>query len=215
MVSAAGLGGAGAAVSAGASAGGEPYTNPNRKPDGPPSADLANSGGPHGGDSAGSGGGISQGGSKAADSGAGNGGVSLDPDAGSGVSPSGGPAPDLPNDLPGSPVPGNVSCFEASYSGDASFEVRTPTATYVVLRNRGNIISITDELSSQRVQWIGYSDYRPRRVAGILSDQLPNVVTTLDAQSSTARHARLRSESAAGDWLWVWDFYATQATLTI
>jgi hypothetical protein len=122
----------------------------------------------------------------------------------------------LPNDQAASPVQGAVSCAEASYSGEPSFEVLTPTARYVVLRNRGSIISVTDELSQRRVQWVGYSDYRPRRVVGIISSQpLPGVVTTLDTDSVTARHVRLRSESAAGDWAWVWDFYATQATLTI
>ena len=198
-------GGGGTTVSPRDSAGGETYADPVQTAGGPPGGDPTNSGGA-----------ISQAGSNTADSEAGHGGVSLDPDAGSSVgTTTGEPAPDLPTDLPGSPVQGNVSCFEASYSGDPSFEVRTPTATYVILRARGTIVSVTDELSSQRVQWIGYSDYRPRRVAGILADQLPNVVTTLDAQSLTARHARLRSKSAAGDWLWVWDFYATQATLTI
>jgi hypothetical protein len=123
---------------------------------------------------------------------------------------------ELPNDLPDSPVQGDVSCVEASYSGLDSFEVLTPTAHYVLLRDHGSIVSLTEAQSQPRVQWIGYSDYRPRRAAGILSDQqLPDVVTTLDADSLTARHVRLRSESADGDWAWAWDFYATQATLTI
>jgi hypothetical protein len=122
---------------------------------------------------------------------------------------------ELPNDQAGSPVQGNVSCFAASYSGDASFEVRTPTATYVILRDHGNIISITDVLSAQYPQWIGYSDYRPQRVTGVFAEHLPKVTTTLDASSVTSRHARLRVASATGDWLWVWDFYATQATLTV
>jgi hypothetical protein len=122
---------------------------------------------------------------------------------------------DLPNDQPGSPVQGDVSCFAASYSGVASFEVRTPTATYTVLRDGGNIISVSDALSAQHPQWIGYSDYRPRRVTGVFAEHLPKVTTTLDTDSVTARHARLRVASATGDWLWVWDFYPTQATLTV
>jgi hypothetical protein len=123
---------------------------------------------------------------------------------------------DLPNDQAGSPVQGDVSCVEASYSGFDSFEVLTPTAHYVVLRDHGSIVSINDALGQQRVQWIGYSDYRPRRIAGILANrQPPDVVTALDSDSVTARHVRLRSESGDGDWAWTWDFYATQATLTI
>lgn len=146
---------------------------------------------------------------------AGGGAGSVEP-GGSGSGTLGGRATDLPNDQPNSPVQGDVSCVEASYSGLPSFEVLTPTAHYVVLREHGHIVSITDALSRQRVQWLGYSDYRPRRVAGILSNrELPDVVTTLDRDSVTARHVRLRSESVSGDWLWVWDFYATQATLTI
>jgi hypothetical protein len=205
LVGAGDHGGSAATDSPSGSTGGAPYADPPRAPDGHPP----------GGDPASAGSAPSQAGSGTAGSETAQGGGSNDPDAGSSAGTTGELTPDLPNDLAGSPVQGNVSCFEASYSGDASFEVRTPTASYVVLRNRGNIISITDELSSQRPQWIGYSEYRPRRVSGVLSDALPNVVTTLDAQSLTARHARLRSESATGDWLWVWDFYATQATLTI
>jgi hypothetical protein len=144
------------------------------------------------------------------------GGMSGDPEGGADPGTFGGLAPDLPNDQLDSPVDGDVRCFEASYSGQASFEVLTPTARYVVLRDHGNIVSMTDTLSRERVQWIGYSDYRPRRGIGIVGDrELPEVVTTLDVDSVTARHVRLRSESASGDWLWVWDFYATQATLTI
>jgi hypothetical protein len=127
-----------------------------------------------------------------------------------------GPFPDLPNDQANSPVQGDVTFVRASYSGDPSFEVYTPTAHYVILRDHGVIVSITDVLSRQRAQWVNYSDYRPRRRAGIVSDgRLPDVITTLDEDSVTARHVRLRSESATGDWLWTWDFYATQATLTI
>jgi hypothetical protein len=142
--------------------------------------------------------------------------MSRDPAGGADSGTLGGSPPDLPNDQADSPVEGDVSCFEANYSGHDSFEVITPTAHYVVLRDYGNIVSITDVLSRERAQWLGYSDYRPRRGAGILANrEPPEVVTTLDAESITARHVRLRSESAAGDWLWVWDFYATQATLTI
>jgi hypothetical protein len=181
-------------------------------PDAYPVTGAAGGSAPGGADS---GGAASQGGSSTAGSelGGGGGGSRAVSDGDSGAS--GEAAHDLPNDQPGSPVQGSVSCFEADYSGDPSFEVRTPTATYVILRDHGNIISVTDVLSKQGAQWIGYSDYRPRRVTGVLAGQLPKVVTTLDASSVTARHARLRSESATGDWLWVWDFYTTQATLTI
>ena len=204
FVGVAGHAGSGAAGSPPGSTGGEPATAPVASAAGGPPRDMEDSGGVS-----------SQAGSGTAGSESGEGGAAHDLDAGSDSGPVGGEPPDLPNDQAGSPVQGDVSCFEASYSGIASFEVRTPTATYVILRDRGSIISITDVLSKQRAQWIGYSDYRPRRVAGILSERLPKVVTTLDADSVTARHARLRSQSATGDWLWVWDFYATQATLTI
>lgn len=124
---------------------------------------------------------------------------------------------DLPNDLPNSPVQGNVSCVEASFLEQPTFEVRTPGVTFTVRRASGDIISITDRLSTRQVEWLGYNDYRPRRTAGVVTEQRqqPHVGTNLDTDSVTARHIRLRSESAAGDWLWVWDFYPTQATLTV
>jgi hypothetical protein len=198
----AGLGGSGATDSPRGGTSGETHFPTNTAAAGPTDAGSSSSGGAS-----------PQPGAGAASSEAGSGGASQEPDAG-GADP--GPFGDLPNDQAASPVQGDVSCAEASYSGESSFEVLTPTARYVLLRNRGSIISVTDELSQRRVQWVGYSDYRPRRAVGIISNQrLPGVVTTLDTDSVTARHVRLRSESAAGDWAWVWDFYATQATLTI
>lgn len=205
--------GASAGGSAGAGGPGAPASSGGESDRDP--ADNA-TGDPNGGAGPNSGGASPQPVAGAASSAAGAGGVSPEPGGSAGSGTLGGRATDLPNDQANSPVQGDVSCFEASYSGLASFEVLTPTAHYVVLREHGHIVSITDALSRQRVQWLGYSDYRPRRGAGILSGSgLPDVVTTLDADSVTARHVRLRSESVAGDWLWVWDFYAAQATLTI
>jgi hypothetical protein len=215
----AGLAASGATTSSGASAGGmvgpgEPSGSGATDSHGGTSGETDSAAA--GGASPNSGGASSQPGSSGAGSATGSGGVSNEPEGGADSGTFGELTADLPNDQVDSPVQGDVSCFEANYSGLASFEVITPTARYVVLRDHGNIVSITDTLSKQRVQWIGYSDYRPRRVAGILSNgELPDVVTTLDSDSVTARHVRLRSESVAGDWLWVWDFYATQATLTI
>ena len=72
---------------------------------------------------------------------------------------------DLPNDLPDSPVSGDVSWLESNYSGQATFDVLTPTARYSVLKDGGSIISIIDQTSSDPVMTI--QDGPPRSIAAL------------------------------------------------
>lgn len=123
---------------------------------------------------------------------------------------------EMPNDLADAPVPGDVTYVEASYSGQPTFQIATPTAIYTVVRQAGSIISLVDQISQgQSVQWIGYSDYRPQRRIGIVAEKQPLVSTVVDLSTVTAKHVRLHCQTVLGDWRWDWDFYVTQATLTI
>ena len=161
-----------------------------------------------GGETAGGGsaGGGSAGGSSAGDSSGGSGGSNL-------------PLAEMPNDLPNAPVVGTVACWPGTYTIGSviqnTYEVETPTAIYTVLRSSGNIIDLNDKTSDSRLQWVGISDYRPKRGVGLTMTPQPAMTTTLDQDSVTAKHVRLIAQSVAGDFGWVWDFYVTQATLTV
>jgi hypothetical protein len=52
-------------------------------------------------------------------------------------------------------------------------------------------------------------------MVGVTTSPQPAMTTTVDQDSVTAKHVRLVSQSATGDFTWAWDFYVTQATLTI
>jgi hypothetical protein len=129
------------------------------------------------------------------------------------------PLPDLPNDLPNSPVPGRVSCSTGSYSSGpivlSTFEIDTPTASYSISRSSGNMLSINDKTSANVLQWVGYSDFRSKRGVGVTTSPQPAMRTTLDEDSVTAKHVRLVARAVTGGFTWVWDFYVTQATLTV
>jgi hypothetical protein len=129
-------------------------------------------------------------------------------------------APDLPDDLPNSPVKGEII-----YSTDATWmvdnvsqptvEIHTPTASYWLVKSTGSIVSMTDASTTSQRQWIDYSSgFRPLRgVPGF--GVLKGVTTTLDIESQTPTHLRLACRTSAADWQWVWDFYVTHVTLTV
>jgi hypothetical protein len=125
----------------------------------------------------------------------------------------------MPNDLLNAPVKGTVACSTGTFvTGKVSlqtYEVETPTANYSIARSTGNIVSVNDKASGNLLQWISLSDYRPKRALGVTTNPAPAMTTTLDEESVTAKHVRLLSQSASGDFRWVWDFYVTQATLTV
>jgi len=126
---------------------------------------------------------------------------------------------EMPNDLPNAPVVGTITCWPGTYTIGSviqnTYEVETPTAIYTILRSSGNIIDLNDKTSDSRLQWVGISDYRPKRGVGLTTNPQPAMTTTLDQDSVTAKHVRLAAQSVAGDFSWVWDFYVTQATLTV
>jgi hypothetical protein len=159
------------------------------------------------------------GGGEAADSGVGSAGTSST----TGGTSSGGAAsiaPPLPDDLPDSPVEGEIA-----FSTDAvwmvddvaqpTFEIHTPTASYWVVKSMASIVSMLDVGANNRRQWIDYSSsFRPLRgVPGI--GTLPRMTTVLDRESQTSTHLRLECRSQSADWQWVWDFYVTHVTLTV
>jgi hypothetical protein len=129
------------------------------------------------------------------------------------------PAPDLPNDLRGAPVAGEITFSdEATWEVDGvfqpTFEIHTPTGSYWVVKHLGSIVSIEDG-EADAAQWIDFSSgFRPLR--GVPRFAEPPVVSTLrDDLSQTPTHVRLTSESADALWHWVWDFYVTHVTLTV
>jgi len=127
--------------------------------------------------------------------------------------------PELPNDLPNSPVVGTVSVSTGTLTLGTTvlgtFEIATPTADYSVSRSSGNIISLNDKTSGNLLQWVSISNTRPKRGVGLTMTRPPTMTTTVDQDSVTAKHVRLVSQSVAGDFSWHWDFYVTQATLTV
>lgn len=127
--------------------------------------------------------------------------------------------PELPNDLQQSPVLGTISWSTGTYTAGPvvlpTYEIVTPTANYSVSRNSGNIVSVGDKTSGSNLQWVNYTDFRAKRSVGVTTSAQPVMTTTLDQESVTAKHVRLVSKSLTGDFVWAWDFYVTQATLTI
>ena len=168
-----------------------------------------------------SGGSSSQGGASDAqggDTAGGNGGAAFAGTGGDAGAPNL-PLPDLPNDLPNSPVAGTISWATGTYTAGSAvlrtYEIATPTANYSVARSTGNIVSLNDRTTGSTLQWVGYTDLRPKRGVGVTTSPQPAMTTTVDLDSVTAKHVRVVSQSAAGDFAWVWDFYVTQATLTV
>lgn len=130
-------------------------------------------------------------------------------------------APDLPDDLAGAPVAGEiVFSDEAVWEVDAvfepTFEIHTPTASYWVVKPLGTIVSIEDREATP-AQWVAFSSgFRPLRgVPSFPTRPDTRVSTVRDDASQTPTHVRLTSESDDGLWSWVWDFYVTHVTLTV
>jgi hypothetical protein len=135
----------------------------------------------------------------------------------------GGDAVDLPIDLPDTPVTGTFSVStDASWEVDGTFlptfEIRTPTASYWLVKSLGEIVSLVDSVPSDARQWLDFSSgFRPLR--GLPSygtfDSAEPMTTTVDAESQTPTHLRLLSSSDTAGWRLVWDFYPTHVTLTV
>jgi hypothetical protein len=127
----------------------------------------------------------------------------------------------LPDDLVDAPVEGEIIFSdEAEWEVDGvfepTFEIRTPTASYWVVKPLGTIVSIEDAASGGE-QWIAFSSgFRPLR--GVPSFPTPpatRVTTVRDSDSQTPTHVRLTAVSEDELWQWVWDFYVTHVTFTI
>jgi hypothetical protein len=127
----------------------------------------------------------------------------------------------LPDDLIDAPVAGEIIFSdEAEWEVDGvfepTFEIRTPTASYWVVKPLGTIVSIEDAASGGD-QWIAFSSgFRPLR--GVPSFPTPpatRVTTVRDTDSQTPTHVRLTAVSDDELWQWVWDFYVTHVTFTI
>jgi hypothetical protein len=132
-----------------------------------------------------------------------------------------GPAPALPDDLIDAPVSGEiVFSDEAEWEVDGvfqpTFEIRTPTASFWVVKPLGTIVSIEDAAPTPE-QWVAFSSgFRPLR--GVPSFPTPPtsaVSTVRDLDSQTPTHVRLTAETEDAAWQWVWDFYVTHVTFTI
>jgi hypothetical protein len=129
------------------------------------------------------------------------------------------PAPDLPNDLRDAPVAGEIifsdeAEWEVEGVFEPTFEIRTPSASYWVVKHLGSIVSIEDG-EAEAEQWIDFSSgFRPLRGVPRFANA-PVVSTLRDDSSQTPTHVRLTSESADAGWHWVWDFYVTHVTLTV
>lgn len=137
-------------------------------------------------------------------------------EASAGADAGGDPPPleDLPNELARSPVQGVLTLSEMTVAGEKIFRIVSPIATYAVTASSGSITTLDDRSGGNIVQWVGTGGARRRR-AGITASPQPLMTTTVDEASFTARHVRLRCASNTGAWAWTWDFYATQATLSI
>jgi hypothetical protein len=127
----------------------------------------------------------------------------------------------LPDDLIDAPVAGEIIFSdEAEWEVDGvfepTFEIRTPSASYWVVKPLGTIVSIEDA-QTDGDQWIAFSSgFRPLR--GVPSFPTPpatRVTTVRDLDSQTPTHVRLTVVSDDALWQWVWDFYVTHVTFTI
>jgi hypothetical protein len=130
-------------------------------------------------------------------------------------------AADLPDDLRNAPVSGEiVFSDEAEWEVDGvfepTFEIRTPTASYWIVKPLGTMVSLEDRAATPG-QWIAFSSgFRPLRgVPAFAEPPATRVTTVRDEESTTPTHVRLTSVSLDGAWQWVWDFYITHATFTI
>jgi hypothetical protein len=111
---------------------------------------------------------------------------------------------------------------DASWEVDGTFlptfEVRTPTASYWLVKSLGEIVSLVDSAPSEARQWLDFSSgFRPLR--GLPSHGtfggVATMTTTVDVESQTPTHLRLLSASDPAGWRLVWDFYPTHVTLTV
>jgi hypothetical protein len=127
----------------------------------------------------------------------------------------------LPDDLIGAPVAGEIvfsddAVWEVNGVFEPTFEIRTPTASYWIVKPLGTMVSMQDA-GNDPTQWIDFSSgFRPLR--GVPSFATPpegRASTVRDEASQTPTHLRLTSESSDRAWQWVWDFYITHATFTI
>lgn len=140
---------------------------------------------------------------------------------GSGGSTGRGDAPALPIDLANSPVTGTLTvATDATWEVNGvfvpTFEIRTPSASYWLVKSLGMVVSIVDSSAKDSRQWIAYSTgFRPLRgFPSYGSLGTPEAMTTtLDQESQTPTHLRLNSHST--QWRLVWDFYPTHVTLTV
>jgi hypothetical protein len=130
-------------------------------------------------------------------------------------------AADLPDDLRNAPVSGEiVFSDEAEWEVDGvfepTFEIRTPTASYWIVKPLGTMVSLEDRAATPG-QWIAFSSgFRPLRgVPAFAEPPATRVTTVRDDESTTPTHVRLTSVALDGAWQWVWDFYITHATFTI
>jgi hypothetical protein len=124
------------------------------------------------------------------------------------------PLAELPNELEGSPVQGSLTFTESTGGGQKFFRIQSPLAAFTLSATSGNLTSLDDRSGGNVVQWVSPGAARPRRV-GIVTSPQPSMTTTLDQDSYTARHVRLRCKSDNQAWEWTWDFYPTQATLSL
>jgi hypothetical protein len=160
-----------------------------------------------------------------AGTGAGSGGTDPGPAAGGADTGAGGdgaagadgedpPLGDLPNELTGSPVQGMLGLSESTVGGQKVFQIVSPLASFTITASNGIITQLEDRSGGNVVQWVAPGAKRARR-AGIVATPQPTMTTVLDEESFTARHVRLRCVSDTGLWEWSWDFYPTQATLSL
>jgi hypothetical protein len=120
-------------------------------------------------------------------------------------------------------VKGEISVSaEATWEVDAvqepAFEVRTPTATYFLVKSLASVVSILDGAATDPRQWIDYSSsFRPLRSVPSFGSfgAAPKFTTALDVESQTPGHLRLLSDRASKEWQLVWDFYLTHVTITV
>jgi len=165
--------------------------------------------------------GVSLGGGSAGDGSGGAGGMPLrDPPI---PTDENGDAVELPIDLPQNPVTGTFTVsseavWEVNGAFVPTFEIKTPSGSYWVVKSLGQIVSMVDTDEADQRQWIDFSSgFRPLR--GLPSfasfDETGTMTTVLDADSQTPTHLRLKCTSDSGSWRLVYDFYPTHVTITV
>jgi hypothetical protein len=133
-----------------------------------------------------------------------------------------GSLPDLPIDLVNPPVEGEVTfsaeaVWEIEGVNEPTFEIRTPTANYWLVKSLASLVSLTDRAPSGARQWLDFNSFRPLRGIPTFGSfgAAPKFSSQLDEDSRTRRHLRVTSETASGDWKLEWDFYSTHVTVTV